>query len=229
MNTPNLTVLKTYFAEQRPHFPDNFCLRLHRAFSWLQKAEQDEDLDSQFISLWIAFNAAYARELDEAKDRAIFNEFLLRICAFDVDQQLYDLVWQKFSQSIRLLMDNPFVFQPFWDFHNGKIDEKAYNLAAIKEREYFLSALEKQRTARILEVMFSRLYTLRNQIMHGGATYKSSVNRAQLRDGCSILKLLIPTMLKIMMENHAEIDWGKPFYPVVNAENLQTIPTKGKE
>ncbi|WP_301098929.1 HEPN domain-containing protein [Otariodibacter sp.] len=212
----NLKDVEIKYLEDRNQFNDNFRLRIHRSLSWLKMAEEAKDLDTQFIALWIAFNAAYARELDDIRDRAIFNEFLLRICSFDKDHTIYDIVWKKFSQSIRLLLDNKFVFQPFWDFHNGKISEKAYLVAEVKERERFLSSLEKQKTERILDVMFSRLYTLRNQIIHGGATYQSSVNREQLRDGCNILSLLIPAMLQIMMENHSEIDWGKPFYPVVN-------------
>ena len=201
-NLSNTEQLRTYFREHRDiqNFPDNFRLRIHRALSWLGKAEKldiSKELDMKFISLWISFNAAYARELEDntGKDRATFNEFLLRICAFDKEQVIYNLVWKKFSQSIRLLLDNKYVFQPFWDFHNDKISEK--------------------KTERILDVMFSRLYTLRNQILHGGATFDSRVNREQLKDGCNILSLLIPAMLQIMMENHSEIDWGKPFYPVV--------------
>ena len=222
-NLSNTEQLRTYFREHRDiqNFPDNFRLRIHRALSWLGKAEKldiSKELDMKFICLWIAFNAAYARELEDntGKDRATFNEFLLRICAFDEEKVIYNLVWKKFSQSIRLLLDNKYVFQPFWDFHNDKISEKDYLMAEMKERERFLSALEQQKTARILDVMFSRLYTLRNQILHGGATFDSRVNREQLKDGCNILSLLIPAMLQIMMENHSEIDWGKPFYPVVN-------------
>lgn len=208
--------LKKRFKQHREQYHDNFRLRMHRSLSWLKKAEDEQDLDIKFISLWIAFNAAYARELDDVQhDRATFNEFLLRICAFDEEKTIYHLVWEKFSQSIRLLLDNQFVFQPFWDFHNQKISEKAYRLAEIKERERFLSALEHQKTEWILDVMFRRLYTLRNQIIHGGSTYQSLVNRDQLRDGCAILSLLIPEMLRIMMHHHSEIDWGKPFYPVI--------------
>lgn len=39
-----------------------FTLRMHRALSWLQRAEAaGDDHDVGFICLWIAFNAAYAR------------------------------------------------------------------------------------------------------------------------------------------------------------------------
>lgn len=56
-------------------------------------------------------------------NKAAFNEFTMRICALDKNHQIYDLIWQKFSSSIRLLLDNRYIFQPFWDFHNGKIPE----------------------------------------------------------------------------------------------------------
>ncbi|MCL7787271.1 HEPN domain-containing protein [Pasteurella multocida] len=210
-----LNHLEQCYKSQRHQLSEDFRLRIHRSLSWLKKSEQDKDLDSRFISLWIAFNAAYAKELGDIRDKATFNEFLLRICAFDNEKQIYNLVWKTFSQSIRLLLDNKFVFQPFWEFHNGKMSEKNYLRAEMLEREQFFSALEKQKTERILAVMFSRLYTLRNQIIHGGSTYNSKANREQLRDGCNILALLIPAMLQIMLEHHAEIDWGKPFYPYV--------------
>ncbi len=214
-----ITQLQTHFKQNREQYSENFRLRIHRSLSWLKKAEQSEDLDTQFITLWIAFNAAYAREIDNfsIKDRAIFNEFLLKICAYDEKQEIYHLVWNQFSQSIRLWLDNKFVFQPFWDFHNGKISENKYIKAETKERERFFSALKNQKTSAILDVMFSRLYTLRNQIIHGGSTFNSSVNREQLKDGCAILSLLIPAMLDIMMKNYSNVDWGKPFYPVVKS------------
>lgn len=57
--------LQTYFREHRDlqNYPENFRLRIHRALSWLKKAENSEDLDTKFISLWISFNAAYAENL----------------------------------------------------------------------------------------------------------------------------------------------------------------------
>ena len=85
----------------------------------------------------------------------------------------------------------------------------------MREREKLFSASENQNIDRILDVLFRRLYTLRNQIIHGGATFNSSVNREQLKTGCNILSLFLPVMLEIMMKNHNEMVWGKTFYPVV--------------
>ena len=47
--------------------------------------------------------------------------FLGRLIDSDADQLLYELVWDKFSGAIRLLIGNQYVFQPFWDFHNLRI------------------------------------------------------------------------------------------------------------
>ena len=44
----------------RHGFPTPLGLRVHRAISWLTRAEREgADADVRFILLWIAFNAAY--------------------------------------------------------------------------------------------------------------------------------------------------------------------------
>lgn len=213
---PRLQLTENY-KTHRESFSENFRLRIHRSLSWLTQAEQTTELDFKFISLWISFNAAYAREIDDIQigDKASFNEFIMHICVLDENHQIYDLIWQKFSGSIRLLLDNQYIFQQFWDFHNGKISEKEWEKAFFLAKNKLLYALEEKKTDKVLNVLFQRLYTLRNQILHGDSTFNSRVNRDQLKDGCAILSFLIPCMLEIMMEHHDDIEWGKPFYPVV--------------
>ena len=75
--------------------------------------------------------------------------------------------------------------------------------------------MAKRDTARILSVVFDRLYVLRNQIIHGGATWNSAVNRSQVTDGAAVLGSLIPLFIDIMMDN-PDRDWGRPFYPVID-------------
>ncbi|TLS78362.1 hypothetical protein FE236_01005 [Mariprofundus erugo] len=67
---------------------------------------------------------------------------------------------------------------------------------------------------KILSFLFNRLNVLRNQLIHGGATWNSQVNREQVKEGRMILAFLLPCFIEIMMNNPHE-DWGKPFYPVV--------------
>ena len=64
--------------------------------------------------------------------------------------------------------------------------------------------------------MFNRLYTLRNQLVHGGATWNSQVNRKQLRDCVRLLGKLIPVLITLMLE-HPDTLWGDAVYPVVAA------------
>ena len=211
--------LLDYYYTHRDGYSEPFRLRIHRAISWLKRAEAcAEDEDFRFIALWIAFNAAYARELDggfTSSERSSFSQFLRTVCALDTDRVLEKLVWETFSGSIRVLLDNRFVFQPFWDFHNGKLSEKAWQEDFTRARQKAHRALASRDTDAVLLVVFERLYTLRNQLLHGGSTYASQANRAQLRDACAILRRVIVPVLLIMQRHHDRPTWGQPFYPFI--------------
>jgi hypothetical protein len=111
-----------------------------------------------------------------------------------------------------MIIDNRYIFKPFWEAQRGeKLNwEKQFRQAADDANRF----LAQNNVAGLMELVLDRLYTLRNQIVHGGATYKSKVNRAQVRDACNILKLMIPLVIDIMIENRME-DWGQIYYPVV--------------
>src|ERR1700712_4819551 len=57
--------LKTRHRIERDAHHPNLALRVHRALSWLNRAEQAEDVDGRFFFLWISFNGAYATDIDE--------------------------------------------------------------------------------------------------------------------------------------------------------------------
>ena len=69
-------------------------------------------------------------------------------------------------------------------------------------------------TVTVLAVVLSRIYTLRNQLMHGGATWNGSVNREQMRDCVNLMGKLVPLVIEIMMDNPGTL-WGDACYPVV--------------
>jgi hypothetical protein len=203
-----------------------FTLRMHRALSWLQRAEAaGDDDDVAFVCLWIGFNAAYAQDLVDGahggtSERQAFRNFMADVCALDTGKTLSALVWQVFPGPIRLLLDNRYVFQPFWDaLNNPRSDGSTpdhWREAFDEARQRVHRALAQQDTERVLYEMFVCLYTLRNQLMHGGATWNSSVNRAQVRDGRALLARVLPVMLGVMMDNPARFE-GRPFYPVVQS------------
>lgn len=204
--------------EVREQLPEMLRLRLHRALSWRRRARQEQDdPDAQFIFYWVAFSAAYADDAAEAVrtgERSRFWDYFGRIVRHDTERAIYEAIWLRFAQSIRVLLTNRYVFQPFWDHHNGVPGCEDWEQRFERSQKRAQTALARQDTLFILSVLFDQLYVLRNQLIHGGATWNSSVNRHQVRDGARILEFLLPLFLEVMMD-HPDEDWGNPHYPVV--------------
>ena len=191
-------------------------IRLHRAISWVKCAEdQENNTDLKFITLWIAFNACYADNdaieytLSEKKR---FKDFIERLVKSDKEERFFKLLWFKFSGPVRLLIDNKYAYKQFWEAQRGeRIDwERLFKQSKIDSRNY----LAHQQVAELLGLVLDRLYTVRNQLIHGGATYKSKVNRSQVKDAGEILEFLLPIIIDIMLTNIDE-DWGVINYPVI--------------
>ena len=200
------------------NYPDRLGLRVHRALSWFTRAEQcEDDDDARFIFLWIALNSAYADEIQRLRgtEQSVLDQFLNRLVSLDHENLLHELVWTKFTGPVRVLLDNQFVFQPFWDYQNGRISEHRWKWKFKRAKNKAFRALgDTNQTTTVLAIVLARLYTLRNQLMHGGATWQGSVNRDQIRDGTAILRDFVPCVIHLLLENPEE-DWGDPCYPVV--------------
>jgi hypothetical protein len=213
----NFDILKAKQRALRENFPDAMALRVHRAISWLGRSEvETDDGDVRFILLWISFNSAYTAhiETDGVSERGAFKAYFETLVDLDKGHRIYNAVWTRFSQEIRLLLDNRYVFSPFWNHFNGEEGFSDWEERLATSKRSIATALSDRDTARILATLFDRLYVLRNQMIHGGATWNSSVNRNQVRDGAAILGCLLPIFIDIMMD-HPSRDWGQPYYPVV--------------
>jgi Apea-like HEPN len=211
-NAPPMSheALKAKQRALRDGFHENLGLRIHRALSWLRRAELAEgDPDARFIFLWIAFNAAYAEDVPDGtnvSERSVFDGFFVRILGFDNEQKIYNAIWKRFTGPIRLLLDNRYVFQPFWNHHNGLDGYGDWEERFNKSKTRLHQSLVAKDTRLVLSTVFDRLYVLRNQLIHGGATWDSSVNRSQIRDGVEILNFLVPIFIRLMMDNpHAHV------------------------
>jgi hypothetical protein len=206
---------------ERHAWPENLGLRVHRALSWLHRAEQlarGDDLDGEFIFLWIAFNAAYATEIGEKyreSEQQTFRAFLLKLTGLDAGPKRFDaLVWQEFPKSVRVLLDNRYVFADFWQWQNGSLSEDDFEARFAAANRAAHVALGRQDTVTVLAIVLSRIYVLRNQLVHGGATWGSSVNRDQLRDCTNFMAKLVPLVIEVMMDHPGTL-WGQGTYPVV--------------
>jgi hypothetical protein len=210
---------KRHRAERAAQTPE-LSLRVHRALSWLQRAEQlDADPDGQFIFLWIAFNAAYANDFgsdQRLSEHGAFRRFLDRLARLDDGRnRIEDLVWQEFAHSIRTLLDNPYVFQDFWRWRAGEIDGTEWRRRFDAQRRSARQALGRRATRTVLAIVLSRIYVLRNQLVHGGATWNGKVNREQVRDCTRFMGRFVPLVIEIMMD-HPAASWPAPSYPVVD-------------
>lgn len=210
--------LKAKQRALRDGFPINLGLRVHRSISWLNRAEMvEDDHDAGFIFYWIAFNAAYAEELDDTAvtgERSALGDYFQKITELDRERLIDRAIWERYPQSIRLLLQNRYVFMPFWKHHNQVPGYEDWEARFKKSKRSIGQALGRSDTKTVLTTLFDRLYVLRNQLVHGGATWNSSVNRDQVGDGARIMALLVPLFIDLMMDN-PEVAWGKPFYPVV--------------
>lgn len=219
-----ISLLKHKKQELKENFSENLSLRVHRAISWLERAEQCDkgDTDSQFIFFWIAFNAAYACNDESVKrtESKTYTQFIGKLVDLDKSQSIYKILWQTFPSSIRILLNNQYVFQPFWDFQNEKISKTEWENQFNKAKTAANDALGKQDTVALASIVLSRLYTLRNQLMHGGATCKSSANRAQLKDAVNIMKQFVPVIVDVMMDNSRTI-WGDAHYPYLDKQTTR--------
>lgn len=210
------SALKARQRVEREGYPEFLSLRVHRALSWLKRAERCDDDDGRFVFLWIAFNAAYANETGDVRvtEARRHDTFLARLVELDDGGRLDEVVWDKFPGPIRVLLDNRFVFQPYWNYLNGLPASDDWERLFKAANGTARKALAGRNTSAVLSVVFNRLYTLRNQLMHGGATWNSRVNRDQLRDANAILGDVVPFVIEIMMDNAHE-HWGEPCYPVI--------------
>ncbi|MBQ9274652.1 MAG: hypothetical protein IJ228_07540 [Succinivibrio sp.] len=210
--------VKKEFRARKKELDENFRIRLHRAISWMDQA-REEGADLRFVTLWIAFNAFYAQRLGnqygDSGDRATLRDFLDKICRLDKEHLIYDVLWKEYSGNLRALLDCPWIFREYWDYQAGRCTLAAFQEDFDKAKSKTKTDLERGNTNSILATVFDRLYTLRNQIIHGGATCNGKANRKQLRFGADLLACLNLVIIKIMLDSYPQEQWGELYYPYV--------------
>lgn len=208
--------LKARHRLVRDDQPEGLRVRIHRAISWLARAEREvDDPDAAFIFLWIALNAAYAHEFGfEERELVQIRRFIAVLVEHDLEQRLHAVLFNQFSGPIRTLVDNRFVYEPFWRALREHDGSGRWEQQFGDSREVAMRAVLDKRVDALLQVILDRLYVLRNQLVHGGTTWASSVNRAQLRDGIAILGTLVPVILALMVEMK-DVDLGQEIFPAL--------------
>ena len=173
--------------------------------------------------MWIAFNAAYAHEtLDNlgipTKER--YAEFFSKLLRLDGKKEVLAAILSKRSDIFEHLIDNYYVFLPFWRDTAGLPDGANWEYDLDQSKKDFDEALDKgdaNGTQIALSILFDRLYDLRNQVMHGGARHRSPNNRRQVEPGAEVMALLVPIFIRLMKANPPpKVDWGELDYPPIH-------------
>ena len=184
-------------AERHTH-AEGLAFRVHRALSWLERAEME----------------AGAAETPGDGEQSAFNAFLGVLLDLDGRNRLSDLVWTQFPGPIRGLLDNKFLYRDFWNAHSGRLPPEAWKPRFEAAKTRARKALGDGDTLTVLGITLDRIYTLRNQLVHGGSTWDSDVNREQVRDCARFMAALVPVIIEIMMDNPQTV-WSGAVYPVV--------------
>lgn len=209
--------------------------RLSRIMSWLALAATDRGSDAKCVFLWIAFNAAYAidrnrdfsRTSGEANEWQRRRDYFRKVVPLDAER-IYCLMGEELRQPILKIVDNEYVHHGLWksltdepfdwsrwasrdDFERHR--DRIGHLLRQYGRKRRSSTPRTRAVLEILNVLFDRLYVLRNQLMHGCSTHQGAPNRRQVEEGACILSSLMPLFLDIMAD-HSRVDWGAIAFPV---------------
>ena len=72
-----MLLLEEIFKSRKNEFSEIYNLRIHRGLSWLKKAnELDDDLELQFMSLWVALNAIHAQDSTQVENEQNLSQFI---------------------------------------------------------------------------------------------------------------------------------------------------------
>ena len=200
------------------HSPED---RLQRADSWIRATDalRPEHMHEAFMFLCIALNCLYGRrqyEGDETqigKDLAEFFKKLRAMQGLDVAQGGTTL--KKAMAAARrdgaVLIRDKFLSNRYWREGVSSVSlQKQLNAdASLAEEQSALGSYDL-----FLDLTFRRISVLRNQIMHGCATYgPRSAGTGSLTKGLHFLKVMVPAFYELTKRYGYEVPWDPIPYP----------------
>lgn len=86
------------------------------------------------------------------------------------------------------------------------------------------ASLNSARYEEFLELVLQRLTVLRNQVIHGCATYgQNSKGITSLENGLAVLRELVPAFYELMSRYGHHVDWPAIPYPRVGSERQPAV------
>ena len=186
------------------------------AISWLDRAQQVEkglerigkDISTQFIFLWIGFNAIYAGNPDEnlLQEGEIENYFRNLLTCNEAKEQIYNII------------DS--------DIVKEKIESLRKQPVISEEKKVPFPVWEIESTKDILCYVFQRLCPLRNRLVHGCELWDCELKKSRLANNTKIMHHLLPAFIEIMLKIPEKEwkQWGKIRFPRVLGVPIEGEP-----
>ncbi len=205
--------------------------RLTRAKSWIEAARSlpPDQKHAAFVFLYVAYNALYGQrryegsEKDAQRDR---EEFLRRVWLMHAhDMRHGENILQRAFEACRdqglALIKDIFLRNTYWR-HEVRAKELRKRFSRLAKRAE--DEMKAGRHEEFLDLVLQRLAVLRNQIMHGCATYgPNSKGIASLENGLAVLRELVPAFRKLMSRYGQHVDWPAVPYPRVGSERHPAV------
>ncbi len=178
---------------------------------------------------WVAFNAAYDELgspgglLNRTQAAQHFQDYFKKIAVCDSGKAIRSAVLSDLGSQTEKLLNNKYVFEPYWKYYHGVTKNTGWKSQLDSSKKRAARAITYMRQTNIAAAekgvvvlceLFDRLYTLRNQLLHGSATWKSSVNRKQVEPGADLMARLVPYFVEVMID-YPDAGWDAPRYPAV--------------
>lgn len=191
--------------------------RIHRACSWLARAEEltgDEgqaDADAALLFRWIALNALYGRwnavEGHPEPDATTLRAFLDAVVELDTDGVVGTALVEH-RRLVMAILEDEWVSSFFWEDPTDAQARRSRK-AMYDARTWYATGRHRMTLGRTLE----RVYLVRCQLAHGAATHGGRLNRSAVRRGGTLLGHLVPTFLVVLADHGLAHDWGGLCYP----------------
>lgn len=182
---------------------DAIRLRMHRAFSWMRKADGfavPEDADSRFLFSWFALNTMYAKWDSDLVNREpewqTREGFLKRMLKNDQCGRIQDCILGNRKHCDRLLSEEHLI-NSYW----GNPTEDEARKARTKPRKVGKHYHDAEEVIKVVIPLFKCMTMLRSQLVHGMSTYGSSANRAVVEAGAEVVFTFTLTVLQVIVED----------------------------
>ena len=244
MGQPNYESLKARWNELLAQFPEkemrerlseeefsvkqSFLLRTRRAISWLGRAEEEKEEDARFIFLWVSFNALYGQlpvpKSEKGAESDMFNDYFRVLAGLGEDAiERICGIFENGQGESKNLLRNKYIFKEFWDFQHYEESTSKECMAKLKcQEKQFQENKRQKEVSPMLETVFSRIYVMRNQMMHGSTAKDSPRAGSQRRDCTRFMEIAVPVFIDMMLDKPDE-DWGRVYYPRLSGREMEPL------